>query len=127
MADCAELTNCPFCDRKDAIVRNEHAYLVYDLNPVTRGHLLVVTNRHVADFFATTWVEREAMLKLADEAKRLLDGRHAPSGYNIGVNIGAAAGQTIMHVHLHVIPRYPGDTPNPRGGVRGVIPGKQSY
>ncbi|HTT12263.1 MAG TPA: HIT family protein [Burkholderiaceae bacterium] len=120
-------TTCPFCDRNDAIGGNEHAYMLYDLNPVTPGHLLVVTVRHVADFFATTRVEREAMLQLVDEAKMMLDRTRAPSGYNLGVNVGAAAGQTIMHVHVHVIPRYPGDTPNPRGGVRGVISARQSY
>ena len=120
-------TRCPFCDRKDAIACNAHAYMVYDLNPVTPGHLLVVTVRHVADFFATTPVEREAMLQLVDAAKILLDASRAPSGYTIGMNVGAVAGQTIMHMHVHVIPRYPGDTPNPRGGVRGVIPARQSY
>jgi diadenosine tetraphosphate (Ap4A) HIT family hydrolase len=67
------------------------------------------------------------MLALAEEARALLARTYAPAGYNIGVNIGAAAGQTIMYVHMHVIPRYSGDTPSPRGGVRGVIPDKQSY
>lgn len=119
--------DCPFCNNKDAVSRNEHAYLIYDKHPVTRGHLLVVTIRHVADFFSTTWNERHAMLKLVDEAKMLLDEAYAPTGYNIGVNVGEAAGQTIMHAHMHVIPRYRGDTPSPRGGVRGVILGKQSY
>jgi diadenosine tetraphosphate (Ap4A) HIT family hydrolase len=119
--------DCPFCDRKDAVSRNEHAYLIYDKHPVTKGHLLVVTIRHVADLFATTATERQAMLKLVEEAKLLLDETFSPAGYNIGVNVGEAAGQTIMHAHIHVIPRYRGDTPNPRGGVRGVIPGKQSY
>jgi diadenosine tetraphosphate (Ap4A) HIT family hydrolase len=67
------------------------------------------------------------MLKLVEEGKSLLDRVYAPAGYNIGVNVGEAAGQTINHVHMHVIPRYRGDTPNPRGGVRGVIPDNQSY
>ena len=73
----------------------------------------------------TLMFERDAMLALAEQAKALLDRTYAPAGYNLGVNIGGAAGQTIMHVH--VIPRYRGDTPIPRGGVRGVIPGKESY
>ena len=119
--------DCPFCNRKDVLLRNEEAYLIYDTNPVTNGHLLVVTEKHVEHFFTATANQREAMLKLVDEAKRLLDESFAPAGYNIGTNIGEAAGQTIMHAHIHVIPRYRGDTANPRGGVRGVIPGKQSY
>lgn len=119
--------SCPFCNHAAAVARNEHAFLIYDRNPVTEGHLLVVTHRHVEDFFATSVDERHAMLALAQEGKALLDRTCAPAGYNIGVNVGAVAGQTIMHVHMHVIPRYGGDTPNPRGGVRGVIPGKQSY
>ena len=83
--------------------------------------------RHVANFFTATTTERQAMLELVEEAKPLLDETVAPAGYNVGTNIGEAAGQTIMQAHIHVIPRYRGDTPNPRGGVRGVIPGKQSY
>ena len=67
------------------------------------------------------------MFNMVDEVKRILDDRFHPDGYNIGVNIGEAAGQSIFHVHLHLIPRYSGDVPNPRGGVRGVIPLKQSY
>lgn len=67
------------------------------------------------------------MLRLVDEAKTLLDGMYGPQGYNLGVNVGETAGQTVMHCHIHVIPRYRGDSPNPRGGVRAVIPGKQSY
>jgi diadenosine tetraphosphate (Ap4A) HIT family hydrolase len=127
LAETGALMGCPFCEHTDAISRNEHAYLIYDRNPVTTGHLLVITVRHVEDFFATTWDERQAMLKLIEEGKSLLDRVYAPAGYNIGVNVGEAAGQTINHVHMHVIPRYRGDTPNPRGGVRGVIPDNQSY
>jgi diadenosine tetraphosphate (Ap4A) HIT family hydrolase len=119
--------NCPFCSKQDTVASNELAYLIYDKHPVTQGHLLVITRRHVEDLFSTTGSERDAMLALAEQAKALLDRTYAPAGYNLGVNIGGAAGQTIMHVHMHVIPRYRGDTPIPRGGVRGVIPGKQSY
>ena len=119
--------DCPFCGVKNTVSRNEHAYLIYDANPVTRGHLLAVTVRHVPDFFATTQEERQAILKLVDGAKMLLDEAYAPAGYNVGVNVGEAAGQTIAHVHVHIIPRYRGDTPNPRGGVRGVVPTKQGY
>lgn len=120
--------NCPFCiDHGDMFLRNDLVYARYDANPVTPGHLLLIPFRHVASYFDTTQAERLALLQLLDEAKRLLDASHAPDGYNIGINIGEHSGQTVAHVHLHVIPRYRGDVENPRGGVRGVIPGKQSY
>jgi diadenosine tetraphosphate (Ap4A) HIT family hydrolase len=119
--------NCPFCSDVTAVLANDHAYALFDEYPVSPGHLLVVPYRHVPDFFLTTWAERQAMLALIDRAKAFLDGKFSPNGYNIGVNIGETAGQTVMHAHVHLIPRYTGDTPNPRGGVRGVIPAKQSY
>ena len=83
--------------------------------------------RHVASFFDLTEEERADLFRVADEVRRIVDQRYHPDGYNLGVNVGKAAGQSIFHVHLHLIPRYAGDVPNPRGGVRGVIPGKQSY
>lgn len=123
----SEGADCPFCAPREPLARNEHAYMIYDRYPVTPGHILVATFRHRAHFFETSAEERQAMLRLVDEAKILLDGAFAPQGYNIGVNVGETAGQTIMHCHIHVIPRYRGDSPNPRGGVRAVIPGKASY
>ena len=123
----SEGQGCPFCGRHEALARNEHAYMIYDRYPVSRGHVLVITARHRQNFFETSREERQAMLRLIDEAKTLLDEALAPQGYNIGVNVGETAGQTIMHYHVHVIPRYRGDVPSPRGGVRAVIPGKQSY
>lgn len=121
------MSSCVFCGEQKSLARNEHAFMIYDRWPVTPGHLLIVTARHVEDFFKTTAAERQAILRLLDRARLLLDETYSPQGYNIGINIGETAGQTVMHVHLHVIPRYRGDTPNPRGGVRGVIPGKQAY
>jgi diadenosine tetraphosphate (Ap4A) HIT family hydrolase len=118
---------CPFCSADDATLSNHLAYVRFDKNPVTPGHCLIIPFRHVADFFATTADERDAMLSLADEAKQMLDRDFAPQGYNLGINIGVVAGQTVPHVHLHLIPRYPGDVENPRGGVRGVIPARQNY
>ena len=109
------------------MIGNGHVYARFDKYPVAPGHLLLITRRHVAEFFATSQQERLALLALLDEAKTYLDQRYAPNGYNLGVNVGEVAGQTVMHVHMHLIPRYRGDTPNPRGGVRGVIPAKQSY
>jgi len=119
--------NCPFCDSSPSISRNDLAYARYDIYPVNEGHILVVPFRHVSDFFELTNEERDAVFQLIDEAKNLLDKKHNPDGYNIGINVGEAAGQTVWHAHVHLIPRYNGDVGNPRGGVRGVIPKKQKY
>lgn len=118
---------CPFCGGKEVILQNALAYACHDKYPVTRGHMLIIPFRHVADYFATTVEEKRALFELLDRAKTLIDEQFAPAGYNVGINIGATAGQTVMHVHVHLIPRYPGDVIRPRGGVRGVIPDKQSY
>lgn len=121
------MADCPFCTDAGAILANELAYVRPDKYPASPGHLLIIPRRHVADFFDTTTEERQAMLALADQARAWIESRHAPNGYNLGVNVGAAAGQTVFHVHLHLIPRYFGDAERPRGGVRAVIPGKQDY
>lgn len=119
--------DCPFCRAEDILFENDLDYVRPDKYPVNPGHLLIIPKRHVADFFLMTEAEKAAMLSLLDEAKHYLDGKHAPAGYNVGINVGEAAGQTILHVHMHLMPRYLGDTENPRGGVRGVIPSRQSY
>ena len=116
----------PFADKRSAVL-NDLCYTRYDRYPVNPGHLLVVPFRHVAEFFDATDDEQAALLALVREAKWFLDGRFHPDGYNIGVNVGQAAGQTVMHVHVHVIPRYAGDVEDPRGGVRGVIPERRGY
>jgi len=122
---------CVFChiyrEKDKVIMENDHAFAMYDGFPVTPGHTLIMPIRHVSSFFDLSDIERHAILDLIDDMKSVLDGRLAPDGYNIGVNIGEAAGQTIGHCHVHLIPRTKGDTENPRGGVRGVIPSKQSY
>lgn len=123
----AAAASCPFCSVEGTVLRNPLAHARYDRYPVSPGHLLIIPSRHVADFFVTTVEERNAMLALADEARALLEREYHPDGCNLGINVGAAAGQTIFHVHLHVIPRYTGDVLNPRGGVRGVIPSRQDY
>ena len=122
-----ELTNCPFCHPDGTLLENAMAYAKPDKYPVNPGHLLIIPRRHVADFFLTTGAEKTALLSLLEEVKHYLDGKHAPAGYNVGINVGEAAGQTISHVHVHLIPRYQGDMENPRGGVCGVIPSRQSY
>jgi diadenosine tetraphosphate (Ap4A) HIT family hydrolase len=119
--------DCPFCHPDGVLLGNELAFVKEDKFPVNPGHLLIVPRRHVADFFLTTAEEKAAMLSLLDKAKQFIDGKHAPAGYNVGINVGEVAGQTVMHVHVHIIPRYQGDLENPRGGVRGVIPSRQSY
>lgn len=119
--------NCPFCRLDNAVLKNELAYALFDTHPVNPGHLLLLPKRHVASYFEATAEEKSALFALLEVAKRLLDEQYAPDGYNIGVNVGEAAGQTVMRLHLHLIPRYKGDVTEPRGGVRGVIPDKQSY
>ncbi len=119
--------NCPFCQPAHALMKNELAYAIRDKNPASPGHLLILPRRHVGDWFETTTEERIALFGLADAAKLWLEREFHPGGYNLGINVGELAGQTIFHVHLHVIPRYRGDVANPRGGVRGVIPSKQDY
>lgn len=120
---------CPFCTLPEsrALFRNSAAVAVRDAYPVTQGHTLVIPLRHFASFFEATAQERDAMLALLDEAKLQLQSEFSPAGYNIGINDGAAAGQTVSHLHIHLIPRYPGDRPDPRGGVRWVMPDKADY
>jgi diadenosine tetraphosphate (Ap4A) HIT family hydrolase len=99
----------------------------YDGFPVSPGHVLIIPKRHVASYFDLTSQEREAMTQMMLDVKLKLDERFHPDGYNIGINVGEYAGQSIFHCHMHLIPRYKGDVVNPKGGVRGVIPDKQKY
>jgi diadenosine tetraphosphate (Ap4A) HIT family hydrolase len=120
---------CPFCPIKHREILADHplAAAITDSFPLTQGHTLIVPRRHVASFFELTTNERLAMLGLLDQAKATLDTKYAPDGFNIGVNDGTAAGQTVMHVHIHLIPRYKGDADDPRGGVRWIFPRKADY
>lgn len=122
-------TTCPFCQPTpaDMVLKNQLCYARYDRYPVSTGHLLIIPFRHVADFFVLTEQERSAAFELIWQVKAKLDSELRPDGYNLGVNIGQTAGQTIMHVHIHLIPRYIGDMERPEGGVRGVIPEKRTY
>jgi diadenosine tetraphosphate (Ap4A) HIT family hydrolase len=115
---------CTFCTlpAERILGANEHAVWILDGHPVSPGHSLIVPKRHVESFFATTPEEREAMLSLIDEAREHVGRDHAPSGYNIGINDGSVAGQTMLHLLVHLIPRFAGDTKHQRGGVRYVIP-----
>lgn len=118
---------CPFCQPLPMVLRNALAYAVYDRAPVNPGHLLLIPFRHVADWFDATSQEQQALLELAADGRAMLLRERHPDGFNLGVNCGLAAGQSIFHVHLHLIPRYAGDMAEPLGGVRGVIPARQKY
>ena len=122
--------NCPFCkveSEREIIASSLLSVAFYDGFPVSPGHALIIPKRHVSSFFDLSKEERQDLLNLSDSVKRILEERYHPDGYNIGINVGEAAGQSIFHVHMHLIPRYQGDVPSPRGGVRGVIPTKQNY
>ena len=121
---------CPFCNlsrRVEIICETATCVAFYDGYPVSPGHALIIPKRHVANYFDLTNHEREAMNVMLQYVKRKIDERFHPDGYNIGINVNEAAGQSVFHVHMHLIPRYKGDVENPKGGVRGVIPSKQKY
>ena len=122
-----ESQSCIFCGEPEFVIENELAFAHYDSYPVNRGHCLIIPRRHVAEYFQATAEEKAAIWALVDEMKTIIDKEFSPDAYNIGVNIGEAAGQSVPHVHIHIIPRYKGDMEDPRGGVRGVIPHKQKY
>ncbi len=121
--------DCPFCPPIDGrpLLESGLAFAVFDRFPVNPGHVLVIPRRHVADIFELTESELREVLRLLSQARQRIAADFAAAGVNVGVNVGDAAGQTIAHAHLHLIPRYTGDVPDPTGGVRGVIPGKASY
>jgi len=120
----------PFLERPKSewVAFNELAFAIRDAYPVSPGHTLVVPKRMVSSWFEATQFEHRALLDLIQQVKAQLDHEdRPPDGYNIGLNVGEAAGQTIPHLHVHVIPRYAGDVEDPRGGVRHVIPSKGNY
>ena len=118
---CASVTNSPL------LASNQHAVAFFDAFPVSPGHALVVTRRHVADLFDVSPDEYAALWALLPDLKAAVERDHAPAGYNVGVNVREAGGQTVPHVHVHLIPRYEGDVPDPRGGVRWVLPARAAY
>jgi diadenosine tetraphosphate (Ap4A) HIT family hydrolase len=119
------LERCELCAPGNVLSENKLAYARPDNHSLSRGHILVVPRRHVADFFEMTPDEQLAIVELLREARQLIQAKHSPDGYNIGVNVGEAAGQSRMHVHVHLIPRYRGDVANPKGGVRCVLAGNR--
>ena len=125
-----EQTNCPFCNPDsecELIVESATAYGIYDKFPVNEGHALIIPKRHCADYFDLTFKEQAAGIFMLNKVKEIVSKRYNPDGFNVGINVDEKAGQTVNHVHIHLIPRYKGDVEDPRGGVRGVIPNKQKY
>jgi len=120
---------CPFCTLPPDRILNIRgtAVAIRDGFPVSPGHTLIIPRRHVASFFEITDEERTDLITLLAAARDDLDRQFRPAGYNIGINDGAAAGQTVPHLHIHLIPRYEGDRDDPRGGVRWVLPDKAAY
>ena len=120
---------CPFCslDAKRVILADAHAVVIRDAYPVSPGHTLIVPRRHVGSFFKTSAEERQSLLDFLAQAQQSLAEEFSPEAWNIGINDGPAAGQTVLHLHIHLIPRYAGDSPDPRGGVRWVLPEKADY
>jgi diadenosine tetraphosphate (Ap4A) HIT family hydrolase len=114
-------SDCELCKPDAVLFADDEAYVRADNHALSPGHLLVVPRRHVSSFFDMTLGEKLSVLKLMDRAKAHLDAEHKPDGYNIGVNVGKAAGQSRMHVHVHLIPRYAGDVRDPAGGIRRVL------
>ncbi|MDB2476502.1 HIT family protein [Paracoccaceae bacterium] len=125
------LKACIFCEiatTDRVIYQTDHTFVIRDAFPVTEGHTLIIPKRHVADYFDLNPNETSDIQELLQKHKALIEvNDESVDGFNIGINVGAAAGQTVFHVHVHLIPRRIGDVENPKGGVRGVIPAKQKY
>lgn len=120
---------CAFCHvaPERVVFANEHAVAFDDAYPVSPGHALAIPRRHVGSWFELTGEERAAVLDLVDKMHARLVEARKPAAFNIGINDGDAAGQTVPHVHVHLIPRYEGDQPDPRGGIRWILPEKAAY
>ena len=109
------------------IYKNEYFFILKDIYPVSEGHMLIISNELRKDYFELSAKEKDNLSEVILKAKSLIELEHTPDGYNIGMNCGISAGQTVFHFHCHVIPRYTGDIEDPTGGVRGVIPSKMKY
>jgi diadenosine tetraphosphate (Ap4A) HIT family hydrolase len=122
-------TTCPFCQLRDdqCVVVTQHIRAFRDQFPISKGHTLIIPRRHVASIFDLHDDELEEFWETVSQVRRQLQQEFKPDAFNIGVNDGTAAGQTVLHAHVHIIPRYAGDVPDPRGGVRWIIPEKADY
>jgi diadenosine tetraphosphate (Ap4A) HIT family hydrolase len=123
------VNDCPFCDADQGrlVLESDHAVAVPDAFPLSNGHTLVVPRRHVESVFALGPEEQADLWALVARVRQQLAAKHEPDGFNIGINDGIAAGQTVSHAHVHVIPRYDGDVTDPRGGVRWVLADRARY
>ena len=122
--------DCPFCNpdsERELLLESATAYGMFDKFPVSNGHTLIIPKKHCSNYFELSFKEQSACWFMLNKAKEILTKEFKPDGFNIGININDAAGQTVPHVHIHIIPRYKDDVEEPRGGVRGVIPEKKSY
>ena len=123
-------SNCPFCApdiERELVTESATVYAMFDKYPVTQGHTLIIPKQHVENYFDLAERTKTACWLVVDRIKMLLTQRFQPNGFNVGINVGHAAGQTVPHVHIHLIPRYTGDVDNPTGGVRNIIPGRGDY
>lgn len=123
-------STCPFCNPESStelIIESAQTYSIFDKFPVNPGHALIIPKRHVVNYFELSFREQSSCLFIVNEVKKELQNRFNPDGFNVGINVGEDAGQTVHHVHIHLIPRYKGDVKDPRGGVRGVIPENKLY
>jgi len=119
---------CPFCIvEREKILESGMSFAIYDGFPVNDGHALIISKRHTANYFDLSLEEQKDCIELLNRVKEIVQEKYNPAGFNVGININEAAGQTVPHVHIHLIPRYEGDVEEPRGGVRGVIPERKSY
>ena len=117
----------PFLDNRERIFENSVGFVIFDKFPVSKGHCLIIPNRIYSDYFDSSEEEIIGLNKLLFKTKKYLDEKFNPSGFNIGINCGKVSGQTVDHLHIHIIPRYPKDVDDPTGGIRCVIPNKQKY
>lgn len=120
---------CPFCPppSERVLIESPLILCLWDAFPTSPGHALLIPRRHIESWFDATAEEQHALASAISFARAEIEKRHRPDGYNVGMNLGAAAGQTVAHLHLHVIPRYAGDVADPRGGVRWVLPARADY
>ena len=119
---------CPFCIvEREKILESGMSFAIYDGFPVNDGHALIIPKRHTANYFDLSLEEQKDCIELLNRVKGIVQEKYNPAGFNVGININEAAGQTVPHVHIHLIPRYEGDVEEPIGGVRGVVPGRRNY
>jgi len=123
------MNTCPFCSLPEEriLMETKYSWIIRDGFPISDGHTLVIPKRHIPSIFEATPEEQADIFATLEEAKKQLDETLHPDGYNIGINDGIFAGQTVMHLHVHLIPRYSGDQNDPRGGVRWIFPEKANY